>query len=667
MPLKTLSFNQGIMFQNIRSLSWIGIIYFLILLFVLPLQFILAYNNGSNQYVHYYKDNLFAIMEPIQIFVMFIIPVLLAVVLFRYLHIRGSADFFHSLPIKREVIYAQHVLFGLFTLSIPVLVIGTILTVFYDSLHVFSTISITEIWNWVVVTLLFNYFVFFTSTFVAMVTGISAVHAVITYIFFVLPVGVYAFFILNLEYFLFGFSSQYYLNTNTELLVPFVRAAELARVPLTGKEALAYSSITIMLAILTLVIYRIRRIESAQQAIAFQNLQPLFKYGVAFCCLLIGGFYFGESQDQFEWVLFGMIAAAIIGFFAAEMVLHKTWRVFKEWKGFVYFITVFAIIGMTFHLTSANYEENLPDLTNVKRVYLGDSTMFIKNDIDRSNYEFNTNTNFYLKEKENIQKVYEIHKTIVEGRSNLKGIPIYNTRSVVIGYELQNGSVMVREYTIPLEFYYSQFASTFETEEYKYNHFPLLSLKDAGEIKRIAFQPNGPVSNNLVLTDETKIKELITILQDEMRNELGTTILKPQETWAYIEMSSSQKIPYQVEWKKSYQKVEEWLKENGLLNNARITADSISKMIVAKNENAFNRDAMSKYDAPGVELERIAKQDGTLVITDKAKIEESLRKATWYEEGEYIVGYYFNDENIEPMLHSFSNENLPEFVREHFK
>ena len=47
MPLKTLSFNQGVLRQNIRSLSWIGIIYFLVLLFILPLQFILTYENEN--------------------------------------------------------------------------------------------------------------------------------------------------------------------------------------------------------------------------------------------------------------------------------------------------------------------------------------------------------------------------------------------------------------------------------------------------------------------------------------------------------------------------------------------------------------------------------------------------------------------------------------------
>ncbi|WP_442594037.1 DUF6449 domain-containing protein [Neobacillus sp. D3-1R] len=662
MPLKTLSFNQGILSQNVRNLSWIGIIYFLILLFVIPLQFVLLYNNGRNQYSYYHWENVFALMEPIQVFIMFIIPVLLAVVLFRYLHVKGAADFYHSLPVKREIIYTQNVVFGLFTLTIPVFLIGLILTVFYNNLHVVGSISITEIWNWVGVTLLFNYFVFFTSVFVAMVTGISAVHAILTYVLFVLPVGIFTFCILNLEYFLFGFSSQYYINSNVERFVPFVRAVDLARMPLSGLEALTYSAITILMSVLALAIYKIRRIESAQQAIAFQNLKPFFKYGVAFCCLLVGGFYFGESQDQLQWILFGMFAASLIGFFAAEMVLQKTWRVFKEWKGFVFFITAMALIGVLFHLASAKFEHNLPNVADVNRVYLGESAIFIKRDINQNQYEFNTNPNFFLDEKENIQRVFDIHKSIINGQNRLEGIPSYDTRSVVIGYELNNGKMIVREYNIPDEEYNHYFAEIVETKEYKYNHFPLLGFTNTQDIKKISFHPNGPVSDSVVLTDPEEMNELVEILKDEMLNESASTMVNTneQESWAYLEIFASPNVHFQVDWKKSYQKVEAWLKEKELLDHARLTSKSISKIIVAKNDQKLTEMEMKGYVDRTAYLEKL---ENKIVITDPAQMDEILKKANWYENGDYIVGYFFKDNNIEPMLQSFTNENVPDFVK----
>jgi ABC-2 type transport system permease protein len=664
MPLKTLSFNQGVLRQNIRSLSWIGIIYFLILLFILPLQFILSYDS-QNQYRNYYEQNLFAIMDPIQAFLMFIVPVLLAMVLFRYLHMKGSADFYHSLPVKREELFLQNVLYGMFILIVPVLLTGILLISFYDVIHVFPTISVGEIWNWMGITILFNLFVFFISVFVAMITGITAIHAVITYVFFVLPFGVFSLSVFNIQYFLFGFSTDYYLKSNIERLVPFVRAAELQRMPLTGKEALVYGMITIVFSILALVVYKYRKIESAQQPIAFQKLQPIFKYGVATCCLLIGGFYFGESKNQLEWVLFGMVSASLIGFFIAEMVLAKTWRIFNKWKGYVFFLTSFAVIGLLFHFVGSKFEQKLPNLADVERVYIGDFVMFLNEDLSGNMYEFDSNYNFFLKDKKNVEAVYKFHKDIINSREQLEGASYQNTRSVSIGYELKNDKMLIREYQVPIDLYNDYFEEIAITDEYKYNHYPLLRFKNVNEIKRIGFHPNEFIHNPIVITDPAKMVELVTILQEEMKNESADSILTSQASWATLELFVSNKQQYHVEWKKSYTKVDEWLKENGLQQNARLTAEGISKIIIAeKDADIYTEEKMLSQEDMIHELE---KKENTLVITDPFQIEESLRKAFWYEEGSYLVGIYFKDEKHGPIMQSFSEDSLPEFVRDYFK
>ncbi|MFD2445646.1 DUF6449 domain-containing protein [Bacillus sp. CGMCC 1.16607] len=665
MPLKTLSFNKGLMQQNIRSLSWIGVIYFLILLFILPLQFILSYDAEQSQFRNYYEENLFYIMDPIQAFLMFIVPVILAMVLFRYLHMKGSADFFHSLPVKREEFFIQNVLYGMFILIIPVLITGIILIMFYDVIHVFPTITVGEILNWIGITILFNLFVFFISVFVAMVTGISAVHAVITYILFILPFGIFSLSVFNLKYFFFGYSSEYYLNANIERLVPFVRAVELSRLPFTGKEAWAYGGITILLAIFALVIYKYRKIESAQQPIAFRNLQPIFKYGVAFCSLLLGGFYFGGSKNELGWALFGMVVASLIGYLIAEMVLAKSWRVFRKWKGYVFFLTFVAVLGVLFQLTGAKFEQKVPDLANVDRVYFGDTVYFLKNKDNRIIYDYDTNQTFFLKNHNNLVKVHELHKEIISKKEQLEEAPIYQTRSVVIGYEMKNGKMLVRDYRIPVDMYNDYMKEIVVTDEYKYNNNPLLHVKDVNEIKRISFHPNEYIHNSVVITDQTKIFELASILQEEMLNEGAASILNPQESWAAMELFISPKKQLHLDWKKSYEKVDKWLKENGLQQQARMTASDISKIIVDVNEN--NQYDVNKMPSTEELLDELEMKQNTLVITDHNKIEECLKKSKWYNEGDYLVGIYFKDDKHRPMIQSFSKNNLPEFVREHFK
>ena len=66
-------------------------------------------------------------------------------------------------------------------------------------------------------------------------------------------------------------------------------------------------------------------------------------------------------------------------------------------------------------------------------------------------------------------------------------------------------------------------------------------------------------------------------------------------------------------------------------------------------------------------LSSLEKKENTLIITNKVQIEESLKNAFWYENGDYLVGIYFKDEKYMPMIQSFSEDSLPEFVREHFQ
>ena len=89
--------------------------------------------------------------------------------------------------------------------------------------------------------------------------------------------------------------------------------------------------LTIILYGVSLYLYKKRKTESASEAIAFSKLRTIFKYGVTFCTMLFGGVYFSAVQsNSFIWMIFGYIIGAIIGYYIAEMVLQKTWRVFTQ-------------------------------------------------------------------------------------------------------------------------------------------------------------------------------------------------------------------------------------------------------------------------------------------------------------------------------------------------
>ena len=70
---------------------------------------------------------------------------------------------------------------------------------------------------------------------------------------------------------------------------------------------------------------------------AVKLVRPLFKYGVALCAGLTGGMFTYELLSGLSdltlmgWILFWGLA----GYFAAEMLLRKSFRVLAAWKGAV--------------------------------------------------------------------------------------------------------------------------------------------------------------------------------------------------------------------------------------------------------------------------------------------------------------------------------------------
>ena len=134
-----------------------------------------------------------------------------------------------------------------------------------------------------------------------------------------------------------------------------------------------YLVLTILLYLLSLYLYKKRKTESASEAIAFSKLRSIFKYGITFCTMLFGGVYFSAVQsNSFVWMIFGYVIGAVIGYYFAEIVLQKTWRVFLHFKGILIYgvIATVCIIGTQ---TLGFYENKVPEQDEVKNVLLADT------------------------------------------------------------------------------------------------------------------------------------------------------------------------------------------------------------------------------------------------------------------------------------------------------
>ena len=96
-----------------------------------------------------------------------------------------------------------------------------------------------------------------------------------------------------------------------------------------------------------LLLYKRRHMEVATDVVSFNIVKPIFKYSATFCSSALLGTIIVEILNLNQ-NLTGYIAAYLtggfIGYFVCEMLLRKTFRVFKAYKGFVVYGLILIIL-----------------------------------------------------------------------------------------------------------------------------------------------------------------------------------------------------------------------------------------------------------------------------------------------------------------------------------
>jgi len=653
MPSKIFSYNRSLVVQNVRNVGWIGIVHLLLLLAAVPLRMLMIYTNKYD-YSPVVR-NVFELSSAFQGMIAFTVPVLLAIFLFRYMQTKRSADYMHSLPLRRETLFWQQMLFGVLMLVLPVIA-TTLITALLCQLSIENMhISAANLVRWTGEVLLMELFVFSASVLVGMLTGISVLQGAFAYILFLFPAGISVLMLMNMRYMLSGFSADYYLSSNLERIVPFIRFVEMVDKPLAAFEMARYALATVVCCLLSIWLYKRRHSEAASQAIAFAALQPLFSFGVTFCFMLVGGLYFGETQRSLGWILFGYVAFSLVGFFIASAIIEKTWRIFHRWKEYAIFIVAIIVIGSLVRVDITGYEKRQPALSDIQRVYFGESVYQFERQA-KEKYISYVQSDQFLQTTQNIKNVYAFHRQLIEDRPTPFAFG-ENIRPVVIGYVLKNGEKMVRTYSISIDEYKPFYEAIMESMEYKHNYYFLLQ-DNVSPIRQITIRTEA---KTVQIADPKQIESFIAVLKTELKEEPFTEMISPIDEWGTIELLQSDGDQMQLSWKKSYARIDAWLKQHGLLSKVRVTADDVAYAIVVKNDARTPLYDLVENPAFVKELET---RTDVLRITDKKQLEECLQKASSYEtESRYIIAFY-RTAHSEPEWHVLNEEALPSFIHE---
>lgn len=365
-----------------------------------------------------------------------------------HLYSARSANFFGSLPVRREGLFLTHYLAGLAFLIVPNAVIF-LLVLLIEAIG--GAVFLPGLGLWLAAACGECLFFYSMAVFCGMFTGHILALPAFYGIFNVLAYGVYFLVQTVFRQFYYGFTGfSGGVDTVAAWLTPILKLARRVHMDdfgaaeadylVRGLDIVAvYAAAAVVLAAGSFFLYRARRLESAGDVVSVRCMRPVFQYGVAFCVGLAFGIFTTAFLGGEEPTLMASILVwAVIGYFAARMLLDKSFRVLRYWKGAAIsagaFVLLFLVVG--FDLTG--FETRVPTAEQVD--YMELNGLRVASLGDGGDYVYTEESNPAL-----VEYVIRLHQAAVDQRDSHPAEARVNT-SLGVTYHLKNGGELSRYY-----------------------------------------------------------------------------------------------------------------------------------------------------------------------------------------------------------------------------
>ncbi|SEK86271.1 hypothetical protein [Paenibacillus sp. OK003] len=579
--------NRGILFQNFRQHGWIGILYLITLLFSLPLHISTEYRDLPQQITSLFQAN-----GEVQILFAITFPVAAGIFLFRYVQSGAPSDLFHSLPLRRKHLLTVNLLTGFVMTLVPIwittAVTGWVWAVLDKPAYIFGGSSI---WMWGLSMSIYSLFMFMLTVVVGMCIGQSVLQGLTVYAILLLPVVVWFIFSLHLQNYLLGYPYDG-VGRSAEKISLVLRMGSISGAPVIGWELIIYSILTLLFIPLSYVFYAKRKVESATQAVTFKLVKPIFRFGLMFTLVLIGGAYFTiiAPRGSSGWGIFGYILGGVVGYIFAEMIIRKTWLIWSS-KLLPKFALYGIVAGLILYVPVASwngYAARVPELNKVNSIKLGGERYSYTNGVSLKLDD----SPFYSDDPDFLEAVLALHHKIID--SDLPLLDPVNPNDydeyVSINYKLDNGKVMKRRYQIPEIHFRQELMVLKQTQAYKSVAYDTYKLEE--DALSIGIRSSISSYRKVYISNPEQVREFKELLKQDMLDQTYEEQRSPWQSFAYAEMNqnSTSSDPYQPKemWnfdiKPSYKRVLAWLKDNNLYEQLQVPVDEIASAQFVKQE-----------------------------------------------------------------------------------
>jgi len=389
-----------------------------------------------------------------------------AMAVFGYLYNNRSAAMMHALPMRRDTLFFTQYVAGVSYFLLPYLV--TALLTAAAELALLPSAdwgkALGALGVWLLTQTATSLFFFSFAAFCAMFTGHVLALPAFYGILNCLVVAIYSLCVELARHFFFGMSyysmehplvilcTPVYALTEAcnwrmqyeDVLVGGVYDSQLVDCYLMSPGTVAgYAVAGIVFALLALMVYRRRHVESAGDVVSVPVVRPIFRAGVAFCAGLCFGVFtaaFFSWMDIVPLFVGCILLWTAVGWFAAEMLLKKSFRVLRCWKGCLVMLCAMALLCAACIFDWFGVENRVPQAGGVTSLTVsvdmgapGDDGAYL---------------DAVFTDPQDIQTFLAIHQAVVNDKARLSGSRSGDEyiSNLSLTYQLENGSTLRRQY-----------------------------------------------------------------------------------------------------------------------------------------------------------------------------------------------------------------------------
>ena len=376
--------------------------------------------------------------------------VIAAMAMYSYLYSTRSANFMGALPVRREGVFFSHYLAGLVMLLAPNVLVF-LLTAAVEAAG--GSLLWQPLLVWLGGLCGAEFFFYSFAVFLGMFTGHILALPVFYGIFNALAAAVYYLLIWVMGIFYYGYAARPGAERAVEWLTPVWRLCERVSYasyepgsfPFYGvdlRAAAVYAGAAVVLTALSALLCRRRQLERAGDVVAVAAMRPVFKYGVALC----SGLFFGFLTSQLlgtgsTGLMIAIVLWGAAGYFVAQMLLDKTFRVLRRFPGALAVTAVFAALFLVVGLDLTGYETRVPAPAEVEKVRISGLNL-------DGNYDSASYLDLTLTRTDEIRLVTDLHRAVADHRDKEGDAYARRYSTLNLTYTLRDGSVLIREYYV---------------------------------------------------------------------------------------------------------------------------------------------------------------------------------------------------------------------------